>query len=81
MRENTRIAKEINYLPIPAQFLGKEEEVMQLPPNKVCLIVAGSQGQYGSALSKLATKMKQKHKNSLVKFSKFIVISLIIYHA
>lgn len=62
MRENTRIAKEINYLPIPAQFLGKEEEVMQLPPNKVCLIVAGSQGQYGSALSKLANKMNENVK-------------------
>lgn len=59
MRDNTRIAKEINYLPIPAQFLGKEEEVMQLPPNKVCLVVAGSQGQYGSALSKLANKQNE----------------------
>jgi len=62
MRDNTRIAKEINYLPIPAQFLGKEEEVMQLPPNKVCLIVAGSQGQYGSALSKLANKQNENVK-------------------
>lgn len=62
MRDNTRIAKEINYLPIPAQFLGKEEEVMQLPANKVCLIVAGSQGQYGSALSKLANKQNENIK-------------------
>ncbi len=62
MRENTRLAKEINYLPIPAQFIGKEEEVMQLPPNKVCLIVAGSQGQYGSALSKLANKQNENVK-------------------
>ncbi len=59
MRENTRIAKEINYLPIPYNLVGKEEEVMTLPPNKVCLIVAGSQGQYGSALSKLANKMNK----------------------
>ncbi len=62
MRENTRLAKEINYLPIPNQFMGKEEEVMQIPPNKVCLIVAGSQGQYGSALSKLANKMNDHIK-------------------
>jgi len=59
MRDNTRIAKEIDYLPIPAAFLGKEDEVMQLPQNKVCLIVAGSQGQYGSALSKLANKQNK----------------------
>jgi len=65
MRDNTRIAKEINYLPIPGQFLGKEEEVMQLAPNKVCLIVAGSQGQYGSALSKLANKQNENIKIKL----------------
>lgn len=72
MRDNTRIAKEINYLPIPAQFLGKEEEVMQLPPNKVCLIVAGSQGQYGSALSKLANK---QNENIKIKQGDKVVIS------
>ncbi len=55
MRENTRVANEIGYLPIPAVLMGKEDEVMKLPPNKVCLICAGSQGQYGSALSKLST--------------------------
>jgi ribonuclease J len=47
------------YLPIPYNLVGKEEEVMTLPPNKVCLIVAGSQGQYGSALSQLANKMNK----------------------
>lgn len=56
MKENTRLAKEIGYLPIPPQFLIKEEEVSRLPPNKVCLIVAGSQGQFNSALFKIATR-------------------------
>ncbi len=56
MRENTKLAASIGYLPIPQNLFGKEEEVMKLPPNKVCLIAAGSQGQYGSALSKLGTK-------------------------
>jgi len=62
MRENTTLAKEINYLPIPYHLMGKEEEVVKLPPNKVCLIVAGSQGQYTSALSKIA-----HHQNKSVK--------------
>ena len=62
MRQNTEIAKAINYLPIPFNLAGKEEEVMKLPPNKVCLIVAGSQGQYGSALSKLANRMNKNIK-------------------
>jgi ribonuclease J len=72
MRDNTMLAKQIDYLPIPAQFVGKEEEVMQLPPNKVCLIVAGSQGQYGSALSKLANK---QHRFIKVKQGDKVVIS------
>lgn len=54
MKENTRLASEIGYLPIPESLMTKEESVMRIPPNKVCLIVAGSQGQYDSALSKLA---------------------------
>ncbi|MBI4226355.1 ribonuclease J [Candidatus Roizmanbacteria bacterium] len=56
MKENTRIASEIGYLPIPDSLTAKEEEVIRLAPNKVCLIAAGSQGQYDSALAKLATK-------------------------
>lgn len=56
MKQNTAAAAEIGYLPIPLALMGKEEEVNQLPPNKVCIIAAGSQGQFGSALSKIATK-------------------------
>jgi ribonuclease J len=60
MRDNTKAANEIGYLPIPFVLMGKEEEIMDLPPNKLCIILAGSQGQYGSALSRIAMK---KHKN------------------
>lgn len=62
MRENTRLASQIGYLPIPDNLFGKEEEVMKLPPNKVCLIAAGSQGQFNSALSKLSTKQNSNIK-------------------
>ncbi len=60
MRDNTKAANEIGYLPIPYSLMGKEEEVMNIPGNKVCIILAGSQGQYGSALSKIAMN---KNKN------------------
>ncbi|MEI6532656.1 MAG: ribonuclease J [Candidatus Roizmanbacteria bacterium] len=59
MKGNTEAATEIGYLPIPFSLIGKEEEVMSLPPNKVCIIAAGSQGQYGSALAKLAYKQNK----------------------
>lgn len=56
MKQNTIAAGEIGYLPIPYSLMGKEEEISQLAPNKVCIIAAGSQGQFGSALSKIAHK-------------------------
>lgn len=72
MRDNTRLAGDNGYLPIPSSLQTKEEEVMKLPPNKICLIVAGSQGQYGSALSKLANK---QNKNVKIKPGDRVVIS------
>lgn len=62
MRENTRLAQEIGYLPMPDGTIVKEEQVMRLSPNKLCLIVAGSQGQYNSALSKLANNQNKSVK-------------------
>lgn len=56
MKQNSQLATEIGYLPIPDSFLIDEKEVLRLPPNKVSLIAAGSQAQYGSALTKLADK-------------------------
>ncbi len=72
MRENTKLSAEIGYLPIPSSLIAKEEDVPRLPPNKVCLIVAGSQGQYGSALSKLANN---QNKNVKVKGGDTIIFS------
>ncbi len=62
MRENTKLAASIGYLPIPESLFIKEEEVNRFPPGKICLIVAGSQGQYGSALSKLADRQNPNIK-------------------
>lgn len=59
MKENSKLAIENGYLPIPNGFLIKEEEARRIPPNKLCLIVAGSQGQYDSALAKLSMDQNQ----------------------
>jgi len=72
MRENTKIAASIGYLPIPQSLFIKEEEVGRYPPQKICLIVAGSQGQYGSALSKLADR---QNKNIVIKSGDKIIFS------
>ena len=72
MRENTKIATSIGYLPIPQSLFIKEEEVGRFPAQKICLIVAGSQGQYGSALSKLADR---QNKNIAIKPGDKIIFS------
>ena len=72
MRENTKIAASIGYLPIPQSLFIKEEEVSRFPAAKICLIVAGSQGQYGSALSKLADR---QNKNITIKSGDKIIFS------
>ena len=56
MKESTKLASGIGYLPIPDSLFARDEDLIKLPPNKICLIAAGSQGQYGSALSKLADR-------------------------
>ncbi|NTU46305.1 ribonuclease J [Candidatus Roizmanbacteria bacterium] len=72
MRENTRLSSEIGYLPIPESLMGKEEDAARLPPNKICLIVAGSQGQYDSALYKIARK---QNKNIRIKSGDKVIFS------
>lgn len=72
MRENTKVSTQIGYLPIPESLTAEENDVSHLPPNKVCLIVAGSQGQYNSALSKLA---HNRNKNIRIKQGDKVVFS------
>lgn len=54
MKENTETAKLLGYLPFKSKMFTDERSVKKTPPNKITLIVAGSQGQVNSALSKLA---------------------------
>jgi len=72
MKENSRLANEIGYLPIPQSLLAKEEDLSKILPNKVCLIMAGSQGQYESALSKLA---RNQNKYTKIKAGDKIIFS------
>lgn len=56
MKENTETAEKLGYLVIPKKFKINDKDAKKYPPNKVCLIVAGSQGQYDSALTKISNK-------------------------
>lgn len=62
MGENSRLATQLGYLPIPHILAATDEDLPKLPPNKICAIVAGSQGQYNSALFKLSHKRNRNIK-------------------
>lgn len=72
MKENTSSAVEAGYLPLPQHLLIKEEEVHRYPPNKICLIVAGSQAQFDSALAKLS---RDDNRNIKIKPGDKIILS------
>ena len=56
MKDNAKIAQENGYLPSISEHILKENNITNIPPKKLCIVCAGSQGQYDSALSKIMRK-------------------------
>ena len=54
VEQNVRIGQELGFLKIPTQAIVKKKKINKVPKDKICLIVAGSQGQPGSALVRTA---------------------------
>lgn len=55
MEQNAQVAIELGYLKIPQEILVRQDKVDNVPDKNLTLIVAGSQGQPGSALSRIAS--------------------------
>lgn len=55
-------ARELGYLKVKEKTLVDINQVHQYPPNKVCLIMTGSQGEPMSALTRIAYDMHKKIK-------------------
>ncbi|OGC93007.1 hypothetical protein A2876_00455 [Candidatus Amesbacteria bacterium RIFCSPHIGHO2_01_FULL_48_32b] len=53
---NISVASRLGYLQLPSSIIIEPKDVKKLPPKNVCLLVAGSQAQAGSALERLATE-------------------------
>jgi ribonuclease J len=51
---NARIAQELGFLKLPTKAMLRKKKIRNVPDNKLALIVAGSQGQEGSALVRAA---------------------------
>ena len=52
---NVKVATRIGYLNLPKSAFVEIDAVKKLPPKNVCVLIAGSQGQTGSALERLDT--------------------------
>lgn len=68
----TEIAHTLGLLHIPDGVLLRPQDVMSLPPNKVCVVASGTQGEPMSALSRIAV---DNHKNLSVSKGDMVVLS------
>lgn len=55
MKRNSEIGMAENYLHLNKEQIIEDTDLKQIPGNKVCIILTGSQGEYGSALEKIAS--------------------------
>ncbi|OGY25484.1 MAG: hypothetical protein A2Z11_03585 [Candidatus Woykebacteria bacterium RBG_16_43_9] len=72
MEQYVQVATELGYLKIPSDILVKADRVKNIPDKNITLIVAGSQGQPGSALSRIASG---EHRFFSVKSGDLIIFS------
>lgn len=55
VERNVKVATELGFLTIPPRVVVDKRKINALPKNEQCLIIAGSQGQMGSSLERIAT--------------------------
>lgn len=55
VERNVKVATELGFLAIPPRVVIDKRKISSLPKNEQCLIIAGSQGQMGSSLERIAT--------------------------
>jgi ribonuclease J len=72
MEQNLVVARDLGYLRIPRDILVKLEQLRKIPDRNLTIIVAGSQGQPGSALNRMANgehKFVQVQEGDTIIFS------------
>ncbi len=68
----TEIAHSMGLLSIPDSTLLRPQDIMQMPPNKVAVVVSGTQGEPMSAMSRVAV---DNHKHLYLKAGDTVVFS------
>jgi ribonuclease J len=72
MNTTTEIAHNLGLLHIPDNILLRPQDIMQVAPNKLAVVVSGTQGEPMSALSRVAV---DNHKNLTVEAGDTVVLS------
>lgn len=72
MERNTNIAMELGYLKVPQGVLGDIRTINSLPDDKVVVMSTGSQGEEGSALTRMATG---EHRHVRIKEGDTVMLS------
>ncbi|MCI0418299.1 MAG: ribonuclease J [Acidobacteria bacterium] len=72
MLANTKIASELGFLKIPDAILIRPQEARKLPPERVAMLMTGSQGEPMAALPRLAV---DNYKNIVIEPDDSVIIS------
>ena len=72
MLANTKIASELGFLKIPDGILIKPQAALKLPPERVAMLMTGSQGEPMAALPRLAV---DNYKNIVIEPDDSVIIS------
>lgn len=72
IERNLSVAAKLGYLKLPRDVMVDPRQIRRLPPKNVCILAAGSQGQPGSAMERLATG---EHKDVEISVGDKVVFS------
>ncbi|MGB8885765.1 MAG: ribonuclease J [Candidatus Korobacteraceae bacterium] len=72
MMESAEIAQDLGYLDVPDGLLIHPAQIRDFPPDKVCVLISGTQGEPMSALSRAAV---DNHKHARIQPGDTVVLS------
>ena len=72
MTESTEIAMDLGYLEVPEGTLIHPSQIRDFPPDQVCVLISGTQGEPMSALSRAAV---ENHKHARIERGDTVVLS------
>jgi ribonuclease J len=72
MMESAEIAQDLGYIDIPDGTIIHPAQIRDLPPEKVCVLISGTQGEPMSALSRAAV---DNHKHARIQKGDTVVLS------